>query len=185
MYISDSEFIRGECPMTKEEIRILSTAKMNLKEDSRVLDIGAGTGSMSIQMAKLCKKGEVIAIEMDSTALDLINRNKIKFKADNLTVVAGDALEVEKSITPYFDGIFVGGSKGSIDKIIKSYDSKLKPGGKMVLNFITLRNLNIALETLESLNYKIDCIQVSVSRVKGKSRMIFSNNSIFIVTAFR
>ena len=60
-YIKDEEFIRGSCPMTKEDIRILSIAKMNLEENSKILDVGAGTGSISIQAAKICAKGQVIA----------------------------------------------------------------------------------------------------------------------------
>ena len=60
-YIKDEEFIRGESPMTKEEVRILSISKMGVDENSTVLDVGAGTGSISIQLSKICNKGEVIA----------------------------------------------------------------------------------------------------------------------------
>ncbi len=73
-YIKDEEFIRGSCPMTKEDIRILSIAKMNLEENSKILDVGAGTGSISIQAAKICAKGQVIAIEKDEEALDIIKK---------------------------------------------------------------------------------------------------------------
>ncbi len=59
-YIRDEEFIRGNCPMTKEDIRILSISKMNLEENSKVLDVGAGTGSVSIQAARICKKDEFL-----------------------------------------------------------------------------------------------------------------------------
>lgn len=63
IYIKDEEFIRGDCPMTKEEVRILSIAKLEIEEDDTLLDIGAGTGSISIQMSKCTPKGKVIAIE--------------------------------------------------------------------------------------------------------------------------
>ncbi len=75
-YIRDEEFIRGNCPMTKEDIRILSISKMNLEENSKVLDVGAGTGSVSIQAATICKKGRVFAIEKDEEALDIIKKIK-------------------------------------------------------------------------------------------------------------
>lgn len=169
--------------MTKEEIRTISISKLDLRPESRMLDIGAGTGSISIQMAKSCLNGEVIAIEKDGEALDLIYRNKEKFHADNLQVVCGEALEVEKYIEPYFDGIFIGGSSGNIEEIIRCYGHKLKHNGKMVLNFITLKNLNKSMNVLESMNYSLECIQVSVNRIHGKNLMISSNNSIFIVTA--
>lgn len=75
-YIKDEEFIRGSCPMTKEDIRILSISKMNLEENSKVLDVGAGTGSVSIQAATICAKGQVFAIEKDEEALDIIKKIK-------------------------------------------------------------------------------------------------------------
>jgi cobalt-precorrin-6B (C15)-methyltransferase len=103
IYIKDEEFIRGDCPMTKEEVRILSTAKMRLKEDYKVLDIGAGTGSVSIQVAKICTKGEVIAIEKDEEALKAIKNNIEKFNVSNLTIISGEALEVEEKIDTLFD----------------------------------------------------------------------------------
>lgn len=65
IYIKDEEFIRGDCPMTKEEVRILSIAKLEIEEDDTLLDIGAGTGSISIQMSKCTPKGKVIAIERE------------------------------------------------------------------------------------------------------------------------
>lgn len=182
IYIKDEEFIRGDCPMTKEEVRILSTAKMQLKEDYTVLDIGAGTGSVSIQVAKICTKGDVIAIEKDMEALKAIKLNVEKFKVSNLTVISGEALEVEDKIDTLFDAIFIGGSGGNIEEIIKCYDLKLKYGCNMVLNFITLDNLYKSMSTLKALDYDIECIQVSVNKTRGKSYMMAANNSIFILT---
>ena len=182
IYIKDEEFIRGDCPMTKEEVRILSTAKLELKEDYRVLDIGAGTGSVSIQIAKVCKNGVVIAIEKDKEALEVIKINREKFNANNLTIIEGEALIVEEDIDVLFDAIFIGGSGGNIEEIIRRYNFKLKEGHNIVLNFITLDNLYKAMSTLKELNYEVECMQVSVNKTRGKSYMIASNNSIFILT---
>lgn len=182
IYIKDEEFIRGDCPMTKEEVRILSTAKMQLKEDYTVLDIGAGTGSVSIQVAKICTKGDVIAIEKDEEALKAIKLNIEKFDISNLTVISGEALEVEEQIDILFDSIFIGGSGGNIEEIIKRYHLNLKSGCNMVLNFITLDNLYKSMSTLKALNYDIECIQVSINKTRGKSYMMSANNSIFILT---
>jgi len=182
IYIKDEEFIRGDCPMTKEEVRILSTAKMQLKEDYKVLDIGAGTGSVSIQVAKICTKGHVIAVEKDEEALKAIKSNIEKFDVSNLTVISGEALEVEEKIDTLFDSIFIGGSGGNIEDIIKRYHLKLKSGCNMVLNFITLDNLYKSMSTLKALNYDIECIQVSINKTRGKSYMMSANNSIFILT---
>lgn len=181
-YIKDEEFIRGNCPMTKEEVRVLSTAKLQLEDYYRVLDIGAGTGSVSIQIASICSKGEVVAIEKDEEALEIIEKNKNKFNAGNLEVVRGEALAVEENIYGMFDAIFIGGSGGNIEDIIMRYHLKLKNGCNMVLNFITIDNLYKAMNTLKGLNYEIECVQVSVNKIKGKSYMMVANNSIFILT---
>ncbi|MCB2290701.1 precorrin-6Y C5,15-methyltransferase (decarboxylating) subunit CbiT [Clostridium sp. CS001] len=181
-FIKDHEFIRGNCPMTKEEVRILSIAKLELEEEYRVLDIGAGTGSVSIQMAKICEKGEVIAIEKDEEALEIIKQNKEKFKANNLEIISAEAMEIESDITGEFDAIFVGGSGGNIAEIIITYGSKLKKDKNIVLNFITINNLYKAMEALKSLNYEVECVQLQVSKTKGQSYMLMGNNPIFIVS---
>lgn len=178
-FISDEDFIRGNCPMTKEEIRILSIAKMNLYKNSRVLDVGAGTGSISIQAAKICSQGEVVALEKDSDALEVIYKNKEKFKADNLIVIEGEALTAK--LEGKFNSIFIGGSGGNLSDLIKKYCEMLMDGGKIVLNFITINNLYIAMNTLVELGYKVKCTQVSVSKTKGQTYMLMANNPIFII----
>ncbi|WP_097026479.1 precorrin-6Y C5,15-methyltransferase (decarboxylating) subunit CbiT [Clostridium peptidivorans] len=180
-FIKDEELIRGNCPMTKEEIRILSIAKLNLREDSYVLDVGAGTGSISVQAAKFCPLGKVVAIEKDEDAIDTIKKNVNKFKLNNLELVEGEAMEVINNIDCSFDSIFIGGSGGNIEDIIKDYGKKLLPGGKMILNFITINNLYKAMDTLKKLGYKVSCTQVSISKTKGESYMLFGNNPIFII----
>lgn len=181
-FIKDDDFIRGNCPMTKEEVRILSVSKLELEENFRVLDIGAGTGSVSIQMSKICNRGEVISVEMDKDAIDTTKLNMEKFDIDNMTLIEKEALEALPYINGEFDGIFIGGSGGNIDEIIKLYGLKLKPNKKIVLNFITIGNLYKAVETLKSLNYKVDISQITVAKAKGKSMMLMANNPIFIVT---
>lgn len=171
--------------MTKEEVRILSVAKLNLRESYRVLDIGAGTGSVSIQMSKICCQGEVIAIEKDEEALEVLHKNKEKFNAFNLSIISKEALEAAKDIEGNFDAIFVGGSGGNLEEIIKVYGDKLKSKRNMVLNFITLDNLYKAMNTLKALNYEVECVQLSVNKTKGKSYMLMANNPIFIVTAVK
>ncbi len=182
-FIKDEEFIRGNCPMTKEDIRILSIAKLNLEEDSNLLDIGAGTGTIGIQGCKICTKGKVVAIERDKEALEIAHKNKEKFGCHNLEIVEGDAMEVLDNIEGKFHSIFIGGSGGNLEGIIKNYSLKLHEGGKMVLNFITLDNVYKAMNTLKELEFKISCTQVGVSKTRGQSYMLFGYNPIFIVEA--
>jgi len=181
-FIKDDEFIRGNCPMTKEDVRILSVAKLELQEEYKVIDIGAGTGSVSIQMSLICPKGKVIAIEKDEDALAVLNQNKEKFKVSNLEIINAEAMEIQPSIQEEFDAIFVGGSGGNIADIIEKYGEKLKKDKNIVLNFITLNNVYKAMEALKALNYEVECVQVQVSKTRGQSYMLMANNPIFIVT---
>ncbi|MBU5227696.1 precorrin-6Y C5,15-methyltransferase (decarboxylating) subunit CbiT [Clostridium senegalense] len=180
-FIKDEEFIRGNCPMTKEEVRVLSVTKLELEENYRVLDIGAGTGSVSIQMSKICNKGQVISVEMNKDAIETTKENIRKFNVENMMLIEKEALEALDYIEGTFDGIFIGGSGGNIDKIIELYGNMLKPNKKIVLNFITVANLYKAVETLKNLNYKVDVSQITVAKAKGKSMMLMANNPIFIV----
>lgn len=182
-FIKDEEFIRGNCPMTKEEIRILSIVKLNLDQNSNLLDIGAGTGTIGIQGSKICTSGKVIAIERDTEALEVAYKNQEKFQCSNLEIIEGDAMEVIDKIEDKFHGIFIGGSGGNLEKIIREYSLKLHEGGKMVLNFITIDNVYKAMNTLKDLGFKISCTQVGVSKTRGQSYMLFGNNPIFIVEA--
>lgn len=165
--------------MTKEEIRILAISKMGLTKEAVVLDIGGGTGSVSIQASKLAKK--IITIEKEKEALEVLYQNKEKFEANNLTVIEGEALEVKDQIKETFDTVFIGGSGGNMEEILHTYTAKLKEDGKIVLTFITIKNLYIAYETLENLGYTMACTQVQVSQTRGKSLMLFAQNPIFIL----
>lgn len=169
--------------MTKEEVRILSVAKLNLKDDSSALDIGAGTGSVTIEMSRQCRKGQVIGIEKELEALKILYENIEKFKTNNLTIIEGEALEVENKINKCFDSIFIGGSGGNLEDIIRKYSLKLKSNGKIVLNFITIDNLYNAIRVLKEIGFKVSCTQVAISKIKGESFMLLANNPIFIVTA--
>ena len=182
IFIKDEEFIRGDCPMTKEEVRILSITKLELEEDYKVLDIGAGTGSVSIQISKICSKGSVIAIEKDPAALEVLYKNKEKFSAENLQVIEGEAIDKEPLIEEKFDAIFIGGSGKNLEDLIRKYSLKLKDNKKIVLNFITIDNLYKGMSTLKAMNYSTECIQVSISKTKGEGYMMLANNSIFILS---
>ncbi|MDR3222620.1 MAG: precorrin-6Y C5,15-methyltransferase (decarboxylating) subunit CbiT [Methanobrevibacter sp.] len=182
-FIKDEDFIRGNCPMTKEEARILSIAKLNVNENSNVLDIGAGTGSISIQLAKICSNGKIVSIEKNKEAVDIINSNIEKFKINNIDLIDKDIIDTLPIINEKFDGIFIGGSDGNIKEIIQESKELLNPNGTMVLNFITLSNLYSAIETLKEYKYEINITQVAISKSKGQNYMMVANNPIFIVCA--
>ena len=185
-HIKDEEFIRGNVPMTKEEIRAISIAKLDIREDDVSLDIGAGTGSVSIEMANFSKNGKIYAVEINEEALDLIEKNIEKFDKKNIEVIKGMAPEVLPKIE--LDKIFIGGTKGNIVEIIEYCETYLKSQGKICLNFIVLENLFSAIETLKKSEFKnIDIAQISVSKNKviGDMNMMMASNPVFIVSAER
>ena len=186
--IKDSEFIRGNCPMTKEDIRALSIWKMNLSEDSTVLDIGSGTGTITVQASKISNNGVVYSIEKDEAAIAVTKINLEKFNCINVVLDEGDAVEIlEKYIKEEkaFDSIFIGGSGGSLEKILDMCNKLLIENGTIVMNFITLDNAYKAIEVMKKLNYIIDISQVNISKNRGKSYMMIANNPIYIVQCVR
>lgn len=180
-FIKDQEFIRGNCPMTKEEIRILSIARLEINENSKILDVGAGTGTISVQAAINCTKGSVTAIERDKDAIEIIKQNINKFNVRNIKLIESDALKALEGIKETFDSIFIGGSGGDIEEIIVSCDSKLKNQGLMVLNFITINNLYKSMNKLMELGYNVNSSQINVSKTSINKYMMTSNNGVFII----
>ena len=98
--IEDEQFIRGDVPMTKQEIRILTIAKAHIRPDSVVWDVGAGTGSISIEAALLAKEGHVYAVERNPEGIRLIGANAAKFGVKNLTAVESEAPQGLSELPP-------------------------------------------------------------------------------------
>ncbi|WP_460280538.1 precorrin-6Y C5,15-methyltransferase (decarboxylating) subunit CbiT [Clostridium sp. CTA-5] len=183
-FIKDEEFIRGNCPMTKEEIRILSIGKMDLKDDSFVLDIGSGTGSISVQASKEARHGKVLAIEKNDEAYEITKSNVEKFNCKNVKVVHEEATKTLTILIGQkvkFDSIFIGGSAGNLEDIIFNANNVLREDGTIVMNFITLDNAYKAIEKMESLRYKIEITLANISKNREDSLMMIAHNPIYII----
>lgn len=163
--MKDSEFIRTEVPMTKEEIRAISLDKLDLHLAKRMLDIGSGTGSVSIQAARTFPALEVTAIEQKSDALALTRRNIEHFGCKNISLLEGRA---PIKLKGGFDAIFVGGTGGNRQEIFDWCHKLLNPGGRLVLNFILLENALEAASSAESMLWEnLEVISVQASRWTG------------------
>lgn len=188
IFIKDEEFIRGKCPMTKEEIRTLSIVKMNLKSDSLVLDIGSGTGSITVQAAKIAKEGKVLAIEKEDEAYEITQDNVEKFNCNNVRIINKEASEVLDFLISEelkFDSIFVGGSGGNLEEILLKINAILNKNGTMVMNFITLDNACRAIEVIKKLDYKFEVSLVNISKNRENTLMMIANNPIYIIQCVR
>lgn len=188
VFIKDEEFIRGKCPMTKEDIRILSVSKMNLKDDSLVLDVGSGTGSITVQAAKIAKNGKVIAIEKEDEAYEITELNVRKFECDNVKIMKKEASKVLDNFISQglkFDSVFIGGSSGHLKDILLKVNDITTENGTIVMNFITLDNAYKAIEVIKALNYKFEVSLINISKNRENTLMMIANNPIYIIQCIR
>ncbi len=180
--IRDEEFIRGDVPMTKEEIRTLTASKLNLKENDVVYDIGAGTGSVSIEMALACRYGDVYAVETNSEGIDLIHKNKDIFGVKNLHIIKGMAPEALEEL-PVPDKAFIGGSKGNLDDIINVLIMK-NSNIRVVINVVALESLAETVACIKKYQFQdVDITQINVSKAKtlGNYNLMMGQNPVYII----
>lgn len=181
--IPDEEFLRGKVPMTKEEIRSISISKLGLSRNSVIYDIGAGTGSISVECAKKAVDGMVYAIEKKPEACKLIEQNKYRLAASNLHIVAGEAPEVLADL-PTPTHVFIGGSSGKLEEILQVLWEK-NPKLCVVLNAISLETLAEVTRLLKKYEFrKKEIVQVTIARAKeiGNYQMMMGQNPVYIIT---
>lgn len=182
--IRDSAFLRGRAPMTKEEIRSLSLAKLGLLRDSILYDVGAGTGSVSVEAALQCDAGMVYAAEKNKEAVSLIYENRRQFQTENLTVVCGTAPECLKPL-PAPTHAFIGGSSGKMLDIIREIRSK-NPAARFVVTAVTLETIALAVQIKsqypEYEDMEIIMVQVSRSRPLGGYHLMSAENPVYIIS---
>ena len=185
--IPDSEFIRGDVPMTKEEIRILSISKLQLTVGDCLLDVGAGTGSVSIEMARLLPESTVYAIEQKAKALDLIRQNALKFETQNVKMIEGKAADALANLSGV-NKIFIGGSGGNLKEIIEWVERNCQTGSRLVINAVSLNTLVDARQLLDSPAFSApEIIQVGINRIEklGNAEMFRPQSPIFIISTTR
>lgn len=179
----DEWFIRGEIPMTKSEVRAVSVSKLELCRDNIVYDIGAGTGSVSVEAALKMPEGHVYAFEQKEEGCALIRANAEKAGVKNLTVVPGKAPESLYGY-PAPDRVFLGGSSGNMEEILDLV-TELNPAVQLVINVIALESLSQAMEWFRKKGWEpeVVCMQVSRAAKRGPYHMMQAQNPIYVLTA--
>ncbi len=178
--ISDKEFIRGQVPMTKEEVRILSICNLGLDKNSIVYDIGSGTGSVAVEIARLSPEIKVFAVETKAEALSLITQNIQKFQLNNIEVVEAFApAGLEK--LPAASHAFIGGTKGQFKEILASL-YQINPRMRIVVNALTLESISNIQKELSDLCINYECTQMSFSRSEkaGTYHLMKAENPVYI-----
>lgn len=178
----DDAFIRGEVPMTKQEVRAAALAKLAVRPTDTLWDVGAGTGSVSVELALAAPRGHVYAVECAPDACALIRQNREKFHAYNLSLIEGTAPQVLVDL-PAPDAVFIGGTKGSMAEVVDAALAK-NPNARLCISAIALETLSAAIAALAAHGQAAEVTQLAVSRTRpaGKLHLLMANNPIFLIT---
>jgi precorrin-6Y C5,15-methyltransferase (decarboxylating) len=179
--LTENAIIHSRGLITKDEVRAVALHKLQLPETGVFWDIGAGSGSVSLEAARLFPGLSVFAIERDEEQINNITANRERFQVPNTTILHGPAPEALTGL-PSPDRVFIGGSGGSIGAIIEMSGNRMK-SGIIVVNAATVETLNLAAEALRRAHYSVEVCQISVSRMKaiGDGHFFSALNPVFVI----
>ena len=182
--INDDEFATVKKLITKQEVRAVTLAKLQLQDDLTLWDIGAGSGSVSIEASNLMPNGKIFALEKNSQYLSFLRDNLKKFAARNVKLVEAFAPEGLDDLSDP-DRVFIGGSSGMLEEIVEAVDRRLKADGLVVLNAVTLDTLTKAVEFLEDHGFTVEVTCVNIAKTRGLTeyKLFEAHNPVYIVSA--
>ncbi|MCK5505144.1 MAG: precorrin-6y C5,15-methyltransferase (decarboxylating) subunit CbiE [Thermodesulfovibrionia bacterium] len=180
--LRETEIRHSRGMITKDEVRAATIHRLRLTEKGVFWDIGAGSGSVSIEAARLCSALRVYSIEKSREHIKYLNENKDKFKTGNMEIITGEAPDALSGL-PDADRAFIGGSGGKLKGIVDVVSEKMS-SGVVVINATTIETLNEAVQCLDKNGFRVDISEVSVSRAKtiGQKRHMSALNPVFIIT---
>lgn len=180
--LPDEAFERGDVPMTKQEVRAAVLAKLAVRPEDILWDVGAGTGSVSVELALAAPRGRVYAVECRPEGCALIKANREKFRTRNLVLVEGLAPDALSDL-PAPDAVFIGGSKGSLAAIVDAALDK-NPDARICVSAIALETLSAAVAALTAKGRTVQVSQIVVSRAKavGGLHLMMAQNPIYLIT---
>ena len=180
--LPDEAFERGDVPMTKQEVRAAVLAKLAVRPEDILWDVGAGTGSVSVELALAAPRGRVYAVECRPEGCALIKANREKFRTRNLVLVEGLAPDALSDL-PAPDAVFIGGSKGSLAAIVDAALDK-NPDARICVSAIALESLSAAVAALTAKGRTVQVSQIAVSRARavGRLHLMMAQNPIYLIT---
>lgn len=180
--IADADFIRDQVPMTKQEVRTVAIGKLGLTKDAVVYDIGAGSGSVAIEIALQSPYIQVYAIEKEPLACAVLEKNRQKFAADNVEIQKGFAPDRLADL-PAPTHVFIGGSSGKMQEILQEIFGK-NPRAKVVLDTVSLDTLNAILNLAKQhRDWQLDVTQLQVAKARqlGNYQMMMGQNPVYVI----
>lgn len=200
--IADSSFLRGNVPMTKREIRAQAISLLHLRDDSIVWDIGAGTGSVTVEAALNAWRGRIFAVERKEEALSLIGKNCRKFSADNVEIIPGEATEALKDL-PLPDAVFIGGAGGRLEEILESLKAAAENVGgsgscgssgeeerkehtiRVVMTAVTMETIGSGASLMRKCGFDdVEEVQISAARSEaaGRYHLLRAQSPVFLIS---
>jgi len=184
--IPDEFFLREEeVPITKEEVRSIIISKLRLKENNSVIDIGCGSGSITVELCFQCQKGKVFGVDLDSQAVNLTKKNLENFNL-SAEILLGNAVDLLKTL-PLVDAIVIGGTTGRTQTLIEQSISKLNHGGRLVITTILIETMFNAMNTVNGSNLlkDIDFTQIIISKGRRTKTgtMMLARNPVLVISA--
>ena len=178
----DEWFIRGSIPMTKSEVRAVSISKLELEPGAILYDIGAGTGSVSVEAAGQMPGGRVFAVERNEEGVRLIEKNCERFQVENVSVIRGSAPEALTGL-PAPDCVFVGGSGGRMEQILRTVLEK-NPSVRIVVNVIALESLSQVLDAAKKQNLEPEILSLHVAKGErtGNYHLMKGQNPVYVIS---
>ncbi len=182
--IPDESFAAVKKLMTREEIRAICLAKLRLRHDMTLWDVGAGSGAVSIEADHLLPNGRVFAMERNPQSQTYLKQNLNSLGSRNVTLVAEEAPGCFEDL-PDPDRVFIGGSGGHLWEILEAVDGRLPPEGRVVLTAVTLDTLTSASEFFENAGYHLEVTTVNIAKTKPFTdyKMFEAFNPVFVVVA--
>jgi cobalt-precorrin-6B (C15)-methyltransferase len=184
--IPDEFFLRDEeIPITKEEVRSIIISKLRLKENNSAIDIGCGSGSITVELCLQCQKGKVFGVDLNFQAVNLTKKNLQKFKVE-AEIRLGNAIDILESL-PAVDGIVIGGTTGKTQELIDQSINKLNHGGRLVITTILIETMFKAMKTVNESSFlkDIDFTQIIISKGRRTKTgtMMLARNPVLIISA--
>ncbi len=186
MGMPESAFLHENNLITKAEVRAVTLSKLRLFPDAVMWDLGAGSGSVSVEAGLFITRGQIHAVEKNQDRIAHIQANKNRFNVHNMAITCARLPEAIEDL-PEPDRVFIGGGGRHLDAIIKAAGQKLKPGGIMVVNTVLTENIRVAQKSMEDLGFKTRMIQMQVNKSKAMpfGRRMEAENPVWIISGIK
>ncbi len=180
--LAESEISHSRGLITKSEVRAAVIHRLCLPETGIFWDVGAGSGSISLEVSRLYRSLNVFAVEKEEEQLANIQANMARYRSDNVRIIQGEAPEALHQLPPP-DSVFVGGSGGRLEEILRFLNAAVKDTTRIVITAVLEETARRAPEILHSCDFNVDISLIQVARFSYPEKSVTKFNPIHIISA--